>query len=143
MILVYFETERKTTAQTLTFKMGATSTVATWRIKVNQIECASNYKAPSDCLQYFTGPSGTVTSLNWPTQSLDEVMYAICIRRENGYCGKGLSHFLFFKTFYLNVFTIAGIQYSETQGIATGADAFDLDAATAIALRVSISSIHA
>ena len=50
---------------------------------------------------------------------------------------------LSFKTFYLNVFTIAGIQYSETQGIATGADAFDLDAATAIALRVSISSIHA
>ena len=105
LILVYFETERKTTAQTLTFKMGATSTVATWRIKVNQIECASNYKAPSDCLQYFTGPSGTVTSLNWPTQSLDEIMYGICIRRENGYCGKGFSQitFSFLETFSMSV----------------------------------------
>ena len=87
MILVYFETERKTTAQTLTFKMGAASTVATWRIKVNQIECFSNTKAPSDCLQYYTGPAGTVASLNWPTHALAATMYTICIRRENGYCG--------------------------------------------------------
>ena len=41
---VYLETARKTTDQILTFTIGATTTVATWRIKVAQIECYSTSK---------------------------------------------------------------------------------------------------
>ena len=43
-ILVYVETGRATTDQVATFTIGATSTVATWRVKVNQIECHSTSK---------------------------------------------------------------------------------------------------
>ena len=42
--LVYLETARKTTDQILKFTIGATTTVATWRIKVAQIECFSTSK---------------------------------------------------------------------------------------------------
>ena len=41
---VYLETGRKTTDQVAKFTIGTTSTVATWRIKVNQIECSSTSK---------------------------------------------------------------------------------------------------
>ena len=41
---VYLETARKTTDQILTFTIGSTTTVATWRIKVAQIECYSTSK---------------------------------------------------------------------------------------------------
>ena len=42
--LVYVETGRKTTDHVAKFTIGTTSTVATWRIKVNQIECSSTSK---------------------------------------------------------------------------------------------------
>merc|ERR550532_2642791 len=41
---IYLETARKTTDQILTFTIGSTTTVATWRIKVAQIECFSTSK---------------------------------------------------------------------------------------------------
>ena len=42
--LVYLETARKTTDQILKFTIGATTTVATWRIKVAQVESFSTSK---------------------------------------------------------------------------------------------------
>ena len=47
----------------------------------------SNTRAPNDCLQYLTGRSGAVSSLNWPTVMLTDQLYTICVRRESGYCG--------------------------------------------------------
>lgn len=52
------------------------------------IACYDTWKAPADCLQYFTGPVNDITSFNWGNgivqlQSLD---YTICIRKEYGYC---------------------------------------------------------
>jgi len=85
---IYLETARKTTDQILTFTIaGATTTVATWRIKVSQIECYSTSKAPTDCYQYLTGVSGSLTSLNYPTAVLEITRYTACVRREAGYCG--------------------------------------------------------
>ena len=84
---MYLETGRSTSDQTLSFTIATTSTVATWRIKVNQIECWSTSKAPSDCFQYFTGISGQIQSLNYPTGLLTDLMYTICVRRHAGYCG--------------------------------------------------------
>ena len=63
-------------------------------------------------MQYYTGATGTVASLNYPTTILTGVTYDICIRREYGMCG---------------------IQWSESA--TTSPDPFDLNAgADAIAL---------
>ena len=51
---IYLETGRSTADQTMTFTVG-TGGSATYKIKVYQIECYSSAKAPSDCLQYYTG----------------------------------------------------------------------------------------
>ena len=49
-----------------------------------------NYKlarAPSDCVQYFTGTSGNVQSYNFAGgQLLQSQDYTNCIRTEEGYC---------------------------------------------------------
>ena len=42
--LVYLETARQTTSQTLSFTIATASTVSQWRIKVSQIECYSRMK---------------------------------------------------------------------------------------------------
>ena len=44
------------------------------------------FRAPTDCFQYLTGISGSISSLNYPTTAL-VLTYTICVRREYGYCG--------------------------------------------------------
>ena len=61
------------------------------------------FRARNDCMQWFTGLTGSVSSLNYPNVLLDDVAYTICIRREAGMCA---------------------INWSEA---ATTTDAFDLD----------------
>jgi len=104
---MYVETGRTTTDHVAKFTIGTTSTVATWRIKVNQIECSSTSKAPTDCFQYLTGISGGIKSLNYPTTALTDLLYTICVRRDYGYCG---------------------IEWSESA--ITSPDPFDLNAGT-------------
>jgi len=90
---VYVDAGTATTAATVAFTTN-TMAIGTWRVKVSQILCSSAYKAPENCLQYFTGPFATVTSFNWNggnadcvtgclTQSQD---YQICFRKEAGMC---------------------------------------------------------
>jgi len=81
---IYVETGRSTSTQTLTFTIA---TGGTWRIKVQQIECHSISKAPSDCYQYLTGISGSIESFNYATVMLTDTLYTICVRQEEGYCG--------------------------------------------------------
>ncbi|CAB4058481.1 unnamed protein product [Lepeophtheirus salmonis] len=47
-----------------------TSVNRLWNIKTSQIPCNSNFKAPNGCVQYFTGPSGTISSYNRAGQRL-------------------------------------------------------------------------
>jgi len=85
---MYMETGRKTSSQKVSITIAATgSTVATWRIKVQQIPCYSTAKADADCFQYLTGVSGSITSLNYPNVALTQIAYTTCVRREHGYCG--------------------------------------------------------
>ena len=42
------------------------------------------FRAPADCLQYFTGVSNTFQSYNYPTQYLDGQNYVNCFRQEEG-----------------------------------------------------------
>merc|ERR1719219_269068 len=60
------------------------------------IECSSRTLPPTGCLQYFTGPTGTVTSFNYragctsqPCTHLQAQRYSSCIRQEAGYCSIG------------------------------------------------------
>ncbi|XP_023321599.1 uncharacterized protein LOC111696274 [Eurytemora carolleeae] len=59
-----------------------------WNVKVSQIPCSASYRAPSNCVKYFTGSSGTVTSYGFPGDTqLTSQNYESCIRQEKGYCG--------------------------------------------------------
>lgn len=73
-----------------------------WNIRVSQIECANPSRAPSNCLQYFTGPAGTFSSFNYDAYRplveaniknmpqdatyFNNMDYAICFRKEIGFC---------------------------------------------------------
>ena len=47
----------------------------------------SFYRAPTDCVQYFTGKTGSVKSYNFGGgQLLQSQIYTNCIRTEAGYC---------------------------------------------------------
>ena len=60
------ETASSTTAATITFTFSTTTTATRkWDVKISQIPCHSDFKAPPDCAQYYTGPSGEFTSLNY------------------------------------------------------------------------------
>lgn len=86
---MYIETGRQGTAAKLSMTFTGTAT-RNWKIKVLQIECGSPSRAPTDCVQYFTGVSGTFKSYNHPSsgtaQFLQSQDYFNCFRQEEGYC---------------------------------------------------------
>eukprot|EP00095_Tigriopus_kingsejongensis_P006832 maker-scaffold82_size396747-snap-gene-2.33 protein:Tk06832 transcript:maker-scaffold82_size396747-snap-gene-2.33-mRNA-1 annotation:"hypothetical protein SINV_00302" len=77
-------------AATLSFNfLRNSNTDREWEIKVAQIPCRSNFKAPPDCLQYFTGSMGKIKTFNFDdpaTSHLANQKYSACIRQELGHC---------------------------------------------------------
>lgn len=72
---------------TLTMTYGSTTTAKTYNILTRQISCNAAWKAPTDCVQYFTGKTGTITSYNFAgAQFLQAQYYSNCIRTEQGFC---------------------------------------------------------
>jgi len=72
---------------TVTNTLGSTSSTLKWNILTQQIPCTASYRAPNDCLQYFTGKTGTVYSYNFAgAQFLVNMDYTNCVRTEKGYC---------------------------------------------------------
>ena len=74
----------------LTANFGAASTAGTsaFTIKVTQIECSSKNLAPSGCLQYFTGTTGTINTYNYNSGAgtlLNNQDYSACVRSVCGY----------------------------------------------------------
>lgn len=67
---------------------GANSAMGrTWDIKVSQISCKSNERAPDGCLQYVTGRSGRFTTFSYADTALAHLPnqnYNYCIRQEEG-----------------------------------------------------------
>ena len=49
------------------------------------------FRAPTDCVQYYTGTSGTIISYNWPNSIIDNLDYTSCVRQEQGnaFCTAG------------------------------------------------------
>jgi len=62
----------------------------TWQIRVDQIKCGTLYTPPHGCIQYQHGVSGRFRSFNFGLDNdyhhLNKQDYAICFRRELGYC---------------------------------------------------------
>ena len=95
----------------LQFNFGPVTTARSWNIKIGMIPCGASYagifnsgdflqfyltyhffltrSAPSDCLQYFTGSTGTVSAFNWKdvagtaTRQLANMNYKSCFRTES------------------------------------------------------------
>ncbi|KAJ8666893.1 hypothetical protein QAD02_008555 [Eretmocerus hayati] len=71
-----------------------------WNMRIQQIACDSQMRAPSGCLQYYTSISGSVTSFNYGTSSnprmsdggttgtreMSELNYGVCVKSVSGYC---------------------------------------------------------
>jgi len=70
---------------TLLHTYGDTSTKA-WDILARQIACTASWKAPTDCLQYFTAVAGNIKNYNFGNQILQAQNYNNCIREGSGYC---------------------------------------------------------
>lgn len=74
---------------TLNFGFTGTSTSRLWDVKASQIPCGTNYAPPDGCLQYQEGLTGRIETFNFPSTTsshLADQSYAVCIRREAGYC---------------------------------------------------------
>jgi len=94
----------------VTLKHTLDTTQKSWNILARQIACTATWKAPTDCVQYFTGTSGNVKNYNFG-QILQSQNYNNCIRQESGYC-----------------------KISWSQATATSPDQFQMDTAAGIAL---------
>jgi len=76
---------------TITVSLAASSASAKWNILASQIECNTNYLAPSGCTMYLTGITGAWSMYGYKsgitsTEHLWNQDYKVCIRRESGYC---------------------------------------------------------
>jgi len=76
-----------TSTDKITLKHTLDTTSKSWNILARQISCTASWKAPTDCVQYYTGISGNVKSYNFAgAQILQSQNYDNCIRQEKGYC---------------------------------------------------------
>jgi hypothetical protein len=71
---------------------GSTTTLGAmlrkWNVRITQIPCGTNYQAPADCVQYYSGSTqGYIQSYGFGSgQLLSSQNYKACIRQEEGYC---------------------------------------------------------
>jgi len=78
---------------TVTVRTIASGTNEKWNIRLQQIACDSEWKAPRDCTQYILEDSGTIRSYNArhttasSNQELTHQDLNICFRQNKGYCG--------------------------------------------------------
>jgi len=61
-------------------------TAKSWNILARQISCTAAWKAPTDCVQYFTGIADNVQSYNFGDHMLQSQYYQNCVRTAKGYC---------------------------------------------------------
>lgn len=73
--------------RTVTLNMKARHS-ARWNIRIDQVDCdGGDLQAPAGCGQYFTEPSGNISSLNWRDGTyLKNVNLASCIKPDLGAC---------------------------------------------------------
>jgi len=100
-----------------------------WRIKVSQIECDSEYRAPDGCFQYFFENVNTIMTFNYDGATaranndggvLSELDYRICIKKNDGMCS---------------------IEYTPSE-VTNGMEAFDLGAVAAATAANAATAQH-
>lgn len=75
--------------------IGSSTFTRSWDIKVTQFECGDEMGGPAGCLQYFTTPTGTIRSFNFPELTagtavpvsvvhLSNQHYKACVRKPLG-----------------------------------------------------------
>merc|ERR1719483_1754437 len=90
IIILLILTSATTTAE-ITISLAASSAAAKWNVLTRQIPCDPTYMAPTDCTQYLTGITGSISTYGYnsgiiTTENLQSLDYKVCIRREDGYC---------------------------------------------------------
>jgi hypothetical protein len=91
---IYFDVSQACHSMDFSFgqnALGLASAVTNRRFSIHTslIPCSSPNKAPTGCLQWFTGTSGTgsVSTFNYAEgEHLGDQVQTICFRREQGYC---------------------------------------------------------
>ncbi|XP_050737868.1 uncharacterized protein LOC127009124 [Eriocheir sinensis] len=86
--------------QLMVDRSAASTAQRRWNIKVAQIPCSSQFRAPNGCLQYFTGTSGNVRSFNYDespsardaggvtgTRQIANNDYGVCVEMAEDNCG--------------------------------------------------------
>merc|ERR1711997_544445 len=108
-----------TATDSITLKHTLDTAQKSWNILARQISCTASWKAPTDCVQYFTGVSGNVKSYNFAgSQILQSQNYNNCLRQEKGYCK---------------------IRWS--QNAATSPDTFQIDSASGTTLAIATGGV--
>jgi len=78
-----------TTCVTATFSYGLMTQTRNYEIHVIQYDRLNEMGGPPNCLQFYTGLSGTVRSFNWVnvmSTHLANQFYDVCVRPEAGQC---------------------------------------------------------
>merc|ERR1712064_244348 len=86
-VCLYIEFGTQSTDTITLTNTWASLTAKNYNILARQIPCTAEYRAPTDCVQYFTGTAGSVQSYNFQGgKYLQNQIYTNCIRTEQGYC---------------------------------------------------------
>jgi len=121
-----------TNAATITITADADAAAGgtkNWRIKVSQIECDSEYRAPDGCFQYFFENVNTIMTFNYDGAIarantdggvLANLDYRICIKKNAGMCS---------------------IEYTPSE-VQNGMEAFDLGAVAAATAANAATAQH-
>ena len=90
----------------MTITYSSTTTAKKFNVLTRQISCTASWKAPEDCVQYFTGASGSVQSYNFQGgQLLTQQQYTNCVRTERGYCGQSRTYHILPLTSHISPLT--------------------------------------
>ncbi|GLV34912.1 uncharacterized protein CBL_09392 [Carabus blaptoides fortunei] len=83
---VYFDVENVKGPVSISMKLKKRSVSRLWEVRVTQIPFSQ--RAPSGCLQYHTGKTGVLQTMNFAENGrhLANQDYMICMRQEKGMC---------------------------------------------------------
>lgn len=95
---IYVNIDPEGEGPAIKIKTGTSDFERKWNIIVTQIQCNSEDKAPDGCLQYYTAPSGVISSFNYKKPTADQITsedvnshlsgldYSACLASRDGAC---------------------------------------------------------
>ncbi|CAG0881781.1 unnamed protein product [Darwinula stevensoni] len=120
---MYVDVGQTTNSVSLTVTTSGSSFPRSWKIKVTQLPCNTNYLAGSGCLQFHTGVTGQVMTYNFNSalgQELANQDYGICIRMEAGYCGIQYATCTVANETFTQAFSVSGTTVNTNPSSQTG-----------------------